>query len=98
MIFLADTIRNENKIEVFVYESLDDLAQRVDWQDILDSSLKILDEDGKLYVWGDSKKDQTGTVFNYSFKTNGTDLELARKCKAKFNQLGQLDSFNIEII
>jgi hypothetical protein len=98
MIFLTEKIRSRNKIEVSVYDSLEDLAKRVDWQDILDNSLKILDEDGKLYVWDDSKKDQVGTVFNYSFKTNGTDLELIRKCKAKFTQLGQPDSFEIEIV
>lgn len=98
MIFLTEKIRNRNKIEVFVYDSLEDLARRVEWQDILDNSLKILDEDGKLYVWDDSKKDQIGTVFNYSFKTNETDLELIRKCKAMFTQLGQPDSFEIDIV
>jgi hypothetical protein len=98
MIFLTEKIRNRNKIEVFVYDSLDDLARRVDWQDILDKSLKILDEEGKLYVWDDSKKDEVGTVFNYSFKTNGTDLELVNKCKAKFSELGQPDSFEIDIV
>lgn len=98
MIFLAEKIRNRNKIEVFVYDNLEDLARRVDWQDILDGSLKILDEEGKLYIWDDSQKNQAGTVFGYSFKTNGTDLELVAKCKVKFIQLGRPDSFEIEIV
>jgi GTP-sensing pleiotropic transcriptional regulator CodY len=96
MIFLTEKIRNRNRIEVFVYDSLEDLAQRVDWQDILDESLKILDEDGNLYVWDDSKRNEVGSVFSYSFKTNGTDFEFVKICKEKFNQLGQPDSFVIE--
>lgn len=96
MIFLTE-IRNRKKIEVIVYDSLQDLSQRVDWQDVLDDSLKILDEEGRIYVWDNSKRDQLGTVFNYSFKTNGTDSELAEKCKVKFSQLGQPDRFEIEI-
>jgi hypothetical protein len=98
MIFLTEKIRNRNRIEVFVYDSLEDLAQRVDWQDILDESLRILDEDGNLYAWDDSKRNEVGTVFEYSFKRNGTDPELMRKCKDKFIQLGQPDSFEIETV
>jgi hypothetical protein len=98
MIFLTEKIRKRDRIEVFVYDSLEDLVQRVDWQDILDNSLRILDEDGNLYVWDESKRTEVGTVFDYSFKTNGTDFELVKKCKDKFNQLGQPDSFEIETV
>jgi hypothetical protein len=98
MIFLTQKIRNtsKSKIEVTIYESLEDLSQRVEWQDILDDSLKIMDEDGKLYVWDDSNRNEVGTVFNYSFKTNGTDAELIKKVKDEFTKLGQPDSFVIE--
>ena len=98
MIFLTEKIRNRNRIEVFVYDSLEDLAQRVDWQDILDESLRILDEDGNLYAWDDSKRKEVGTVSNYSFKRNGTDFYLMKKCKDKFIQLGKPDSFEIETV
>lgn len=98
MVFLTEKIRNRNRIEVFVYDSLEDLAERVDWQDILDESLRIFDEDGNLYVWDDSKGKEVGTVSDYSFKTNGTDFELVKKCKDKFIQLGQPDSFEIETV
>jgi hypothetical protein len=81
--------KNRNKIEVVIYDSLEDLAQRVEWQDILADSLKILDENGNVYVWDNSKRNEFGTIFDYSFKTNGTDLELINKCKDKFIQLGQ---------
>jgi len=64
----------------------------------LDESLKILDEEGNLYVWDDSKRNEAGSVFGYSFKTNGTDFEIVKICKEKFNQLGQPDSFVIETV
>ena len=96
MIFLTDNIRKGNRIEFIVYDSLEDLSQRVDWRDILDPSLTILDEEGRIYVWDNSKRDEVGTVFNYSFKTIGIDLNLAEKCKTKFLQLGQQDSFEID--
>lgn len=98
MIFLIQKIRNSNRIEVIVYESLDNVAQRIEWQDILDNTLKILDEVGNLYAWDDSKKNELGTVYNYSFKRNGTDLALIRHCKEKFMQLGQPDCFEMEAI
>jgi len=98
MIFLTDKIRNKDRIEVFVYDSLEDLAQRVDRQDILDESLRILDENGNLYVWDESKSNEVGTVFGYSFKTNGTDLELVKRCKDKFTQLGLPNNFELETI
>jgi len=96
MIFLTEKIRNKNKIEVFVYASLESLAQSIDWQDILDESLRIIDEDGNLYIWDESKKNEVGTVFNYSFKTNGKDLELIKKCIDKFNQLGKPNDFKLD--
>jgi GTP-sensing pleiotropic transcriptional regulator CodY len=97
MIFLTEKIRNGNKVEVLVYDSLKDLAQRVDRQDIQDKSLKILDEEGNVYIWDESKRKEVGTVFDYSFKTNGTDTELIRKCKDKFTQMGQPDYFELDI-
>ena len=96
MIFLIYTIRTKKGIEVVIYDSLDDLSQRVDWQDILDPSIKILDEEGKIYVWDDSKENEVGTVYGYSFKIIGTDLELLQKCKTRFEQLGQPGEFEIE--
>ena len=95
MIFLIDRVEGANRLEVNVYESLEDVSQRIDWQDILDPLLTILDEQGKIYVWDDSRQDEVGTDFNYSFKPIGTNLELAGKCKAKFLQSGKSDSFEI---
>jgi len=96
MIFLTEKVRNRDKVEVFVYVNLEDLAQRVEWQDILDESIRILDEDGNIYVWDDAKRSEVGTVYHYSFKRHGVDLELIKKCKDKFIQLGKPDNFDIE--
>jgi hypothetical protein len=60
MIFLTDNIRKENRIEFIVYDSLEDLSQRVDWHDILDSASTILDEEGKIYSWDDTKEEEVG--------------------------------------
>jgi hypothetical protein len=97
MIFLTERIRSTHRIEVIVYDSLEDLSQRVDWQDVLGDSLRILDEEGQIHIWDHSKKEEVGTVFKYSFKTNGRDLELAEKCKRLFVQLGKPRCFEIEI-
>jgi hypothetical protein len=95
MIFLTDNIRKENRIEFIVYDSLEDLSKRVDWQDILDPSLIILDEDGNIYTWDDKKIEEIGIVFNYSFKAVRTDLDLAKRCKAKFFEMGRPYSFEL---
>ena len=98
MIFLTDKKKiNNNKIQFDVYESLEDLSQRVEWQDILDPSIMILDSEGKIYVWDDSKQQELGTVYDYSFKVRGTDLNLADQCNTMYGQLGQPNSFEIEL-
>lgn len=96
MIFLIDRVEDANRLEVHVYESLEDVSQRIEWQDILDPLLTILDEDGSAYVWDDARQDEVGIVYDYSFKPNGTNLQLAGKCKAKFLQSGKSDSFEIK--
>ena len=96
MIFLTDNIKKENGIEFIVYDSLEDLSRRVDWQDILDPCSTILDEDGKIYEWDDTKAEEIGTVFDYSFQAVRMDLDLAKRCKAKFLELGQPGCFDLE--
>jgi hypothetical protein len=97
MIFLICKEFADNKIDVVVYESLKDLSQRVEWQDIISNTCKILDEDGVLYRWDDSKREEWATVFDYSFKAKGTDLELLQICNTTFSNLGYPESFELEI-
>ena len=98
MIFLIEKPASGESIKVVVYDSLEDLAQRVEWQDILEQSLRILDEEGNIYVWDDTKTNEWGIVYGYSLITNGTDTPLASKCKEKLNQLGHPGDFKIEVI
>lgn len=86
MIFLVENARDGNKIKLETYTSLDDVAQRVEWQDILDPSIIIVDEEGILYAWDDSKSEEIGIVYNYTFKINGRDEALASKCKTMIRE------------
>jgi hypothetical protein len=97
MIFLTEKIRNSDRIEVIVYDTLEQLSESVDWQDILDEAIKILDDSGKIYKWDDTKKNEYGMVFNYSFRVIGIDEELVRKCNNEFIRLGQSETFEIKI-
>ena len=50
MIFCID-----NK-SVDVYSNIKDLTNSLEWQDALSEDLVILDENGNVYRWDDSKK------------------------------------------
>lgn len=93
MIFLID---HNTKQNVSVYDNLTQLSQMVEWQDILDISIIILDEEGRTYAWDDSKKSEYGTVYNYTFKVTGTNQDLLQRCKLTFEKLGRTDEFELE--
>jgi hypothetical protein len=95
MIFLTEKTVDKKKIEVIVYESLEDLSERVEWRDILDDSLIILDDQGRIFAWDDSQNNEVGTIYHYTFKVVGMDSELAEKCQTKFNEFEQVWEFEI---
>ncbi|HEY0656584.1 MAG TPA: hypothetical protein VGD65_25800 [Chryseosolibacter sp.] len=95
MIFLTERIGNSATIEVEVYASLADVAERVEWQDILSDFLTVLDEQGNVYVWDNTKSNEAGTTYDYSFRIKGADLHLAKLCLARFRALGQPPTFEI---
>jgi hypothetical protein len=70
MIFLTEHIVR-GLIQVNVYESLEDLSQRIEWQDILSPSIRIIDENGQLYACDDSRVDEEGTVYNFHSRQSG---------------------------
>lgn len=94
MIFLID--HSNGKQNVVVYDNLIQLSQMVEWQDILDVSCIILDEEGKLYAWDDSKKEEIGTIYDYTFKMIGTNEDLLQRCKLAFEKPGRVDEFELE--
>ena len=56
MIFLIDIVDSEH--QVIVYESIPDLIQRVEWQDIFEGKSIIIDENGTEYEWDSTKRDE----------------------------------------
>ena len=96
MIFLIEKIANRN-LEVDTYDDLAGVARRVEWQDILDDDLLIMDESGQLYKWDNSKLTEYGSVYNYSFKTVGEDKMLLELLKENFTRLGRPANFQVTL-
>ncbi len=59
----------------------------VEWQDVLDTGLVIIDSDGNTYVWDDTKDPEIGATYGYSMKVVGTNIKLAIKCKQTYERL-----------
>jgi len=78
MIFLIDIVDSEH--QVIVYENILDLIQRVEWQDILEGKSIIIDENGTEYEWDSTKKDEIGTVYDYTLIPTSRISELITEC------------------
>jgi hypothetical protein len=61
----------------------------------MDDSLIILDNQGRICAWDDSKNNEVGTINHYTFKVVGMDSELAEKCQTKCNEFEQVWEFEI---
>ena len=83
MIFLIDKVDSEH--QVIVYESITDLTQRIKWQDIFEGKSIIIDENGIEYEWDSSKKNEIGTVYNYSLIPTSRISELIAECLKRIN-------------
>jgi hypothetical protein len=82
MIFLIDKVDSEH--QVIVYESIADLTQRVEWQDIFEGKSIIIDKNGTEYEWDSSKKNEIGTVYNYTLIPTSRVSELITECLKGF--------------
>lgn len=78
MIFLIDIVNSEH--QVFVYESITDLTRRVEWQDIFEGKSIIIDENGTEYEWDSSKKNEIGTIYDYTLIPTFRVSELITEC------------------
>jgi len=83
MIFLIDIL--DSKHQVKVYESIADLPQRVEWQDIFEGKSIIIDNNGIEYEWDSSKKNEIGSVYNYSLIPTSRVSELITECLNRVN-------------
>ena len=93
MIFIIYDIDSELEIETF--STLEEISCRIEWQDILCETLTILDENGDIYAWDSSRKDEYATVYDYTLIKISSNLDLAEKCNKAYLELGQPDEFII---
>lgn len=66
MIFCIDNYSNPK--EIVVYDSIDQLTKRIEWQDILDKGVINIDANGNIYEWDDNKKSEYRGIYGYSMK------------------------------
>ena len=92
MIFLIDKI--DNRHEVIVYEGISDLTSRVDWQDVFDGKPIIIDQNGVEYEWDLIKKNEIGTVNDYTLIKTSRISSLVSECLKKVNLNKNLTEFS----
>jgi len=89
--------KEKNIFEICVYESLEDFTQRTEWQDILDDYFTIIDENGNIYKWNESKTDEFAITYNYNLIIKRTDTELGRLCQRNYILNNFATEFTFEI-
>lgn len=89
--------REKNIFEIYVYESLEDFTNRIEWQDVLNEHLIILDEHGNIYKWDKSKTNQFSTTYNYTLAIKKTDAELGKICQQNYALNNFSNEFTIEM-
>ncbi|MGC4040142.1 MAG: hypothetical protein QM710_04950 [Flavobacterium sp.] len=87
--------KNNNHLDVIVYDSIEDFIRRTEWQDIFEGHSAIIDENGEQYKWDDSKIMEFGTVYNYTLIPFTRDLDLAKKCN-EYYKLNKTAEFTLE--
>ncbi len=92
MIFLIDIVNSEH--QVIVYENIPDLIERVEWQDIFEGKSIIMDEKGTEYEWDSSRKNEIGTVHNYTLISTARVSELITECLKRVNTYQNISEFN----
>jgi len=92
MIFLIDKIDSEH--QVIVYENITDLTKRVEWQDVFEGKSIIIDKNGTEYEWDSSKKNEIGTVYEYTMIPTTRVSELITECLNRINTDQNISEFN----
>ncbi|MEN7550064.1 hypothetical protein AAG747_19230 [Rapidithrix thailandica] len=92
MIFLIDKVDSEHQVSV--YENITDLTQRVEWQDIYEGKSIIIDKNGTEYEWDSSKKNEIGTVYNYTLIPTLRVSELLTECLKRVNNNQNICEFS----
>jgi hypothetical protein len=93
MVFLIDAVDAVN--EVVVYESLEDITSRIEWQDVAEGGSTILDEQGRTYGWDNSKVGEYGTTYGYTLMMRDVDYSLRDQCIREYEALGKPAEFTL---
>ncbi|MEL0456670.1 hypothetical protein WJN01_10550 [Flavobacteriaceae bacterium SZ-1-7] len=93
MIFLIDKVNSEH--QVVVYENIVDLTGRVEWQDLFEGNSIIIDENGTEYEWDSSKKNEIGTVYDYTLIPTKRVSVLITECLKRVNTNQDIREFNL---
>ena len=91
MIFVID----QHTDEVNVFDSVDQLTSMVEWQDILNDEIAVIDERGNLYKWDSTKSEEIGTIYNYTMTSIGANMDLSQKCNKQYSELNQPNTFSL---
>jgi hypothetical protein len=94
MIFLIDKVKSE--YQVLIYKSLYDLTTSVEWQDIYESKSLILDENGVEYEWDSSKKNEYGTIYEYTLISTFRTSVLISECLKRVNSSPNICEFTFK--
>jgi len=95
---LFSLYKENNTFEAVVYESLEDFTKRTEWQDIIDDYFTIIDNKGRIYKWDDSKKEEYGTVYNYTLKIDRIDTELSKACLLNYEANNYATEFKFKFL
>ena len=78
MIFTIDIVGSE--CHIVVYDNITDLTQRIEWQDIFEGQLTIIDEFGVEYDWDATRFNEIGTTYNYTLIPTSRVSNLVTQC------------------
>ena len=94
MIFSVDSYPCPKKVTV--YESINQLVNMVEWQDILNKGVTTIDTEGKVYEWDSAKSEEYATAYKYSMRVVGLNTDLADKCNRTYETLDRPSEFFLD--
>jgi|GEM_PF-2895108 len=69
----------ENEIQVSSFSSFEEFVNYIEWQDIFEGKSTISDENGTIYKWDSSKKNEIGTVYGYTLISTGKKYHMIKE-------------------
>lgn len=91
MIFVIEHI-SEVKVRLERYESIEQLVGSLEWQDVYGGAYIIIAEDGIIYEWDKDRKEEFGTLYDYTMIKSGINCRLANTCSNLFREHPHTDA------